>query len=365
MVEGDVADTSAPLLDGVASHALVSDGATETAKPPALGGPAGGFPSFFQVQLDQFDGPIDLLLHLVKQNELPIEKISLAQVATQYLECIEAMRYFDLDVAGEYLVIAATLVSLKSSVLLNEPVELVDDGLGNLIDPHELLLQRLREAAVYRDGAAALKERSLLGVDVFPSQLGLAGVPIPPTRYRVQDADVLARAFQKVVQKIRAVHPGFTITIEHISIVERMRVLLDRLSSAGGRVSFAQLLLGRRAVLLADTTSPSLEARHHEAGQQVASSLEDEPLTRGSLVGTFVAILELCKRQVLKIEPGDGAEQIFISIAMLPAKGEGAPVLDDNGLPLDPELLRSEFDDSEVASEGNDDLGSAAEVANR
>lgn len=355
MADGDAAET--PVAQAFPSPGNSSD------SPSGL---AQGFSSFFQVQLDQFDGPIDLLLHLVKQNELPIEKISLAQVATQYLECIEAMRYFDLDVAGEYLVIAATLVSLKSSVLLNEPVELVDDGLGNLIDPHEQLLQRLREAAVYRDGALALKERSLLGVDVFSSELGLAGVPIPPTRYRVQDAEVLARAFQKVVQKIRAVHPGFTITIEHISIVERMRVLLDRLNSAGGRLSFAQLLLGRRAVLLAEASTS--EEASQDAGQDAAPNVNNEPLTRGSLVGTFVAILELCKRQVLKVEPGDGAEQIFISIAMLPAKGEGAPALDDNGLPVSADLLRSEFDEPEAAAEDTEDNGeleTAAEVANR
>ncbi|RIL11386.1 MAG: segregation/condensation protein A, partial [Proteobacteria bacterium] len=108
--------------------------------------PPDAYAHFFEVKLDVFDGPIDLLLHLVKQNELPIEKVSLAKVASQYLECLEKMRYFDLDVAGEYLVIAATLVSIKSSILLNQPVELVEDEEGNLVDPHEELLNRLREA---------------------------------------------------------------------------------------------------------------------------------------------------------------------------------------------------------------------------
>ncbi len=85
------------------------------------------YPHFFEVQVDLFKGPIDLLLHLVKQKELPLEEISLAEVADQYMHCLEQMRRFDLEIAGEYLVIAATLLSIKSSHLLNEPVELVED----------------------------------------------------------------------------------------------------------------------------------------------------------------------------------------------------------------------------------------------
>ena len=74
---------------------------------------------FFTVEIDQFNGPIDLLLHLVKQNELPVEKISLARVTSQYMHCIERMGKIDLEIAGEYLVIAATLLSIKSSILLD------------------------------------------------------------------------------------------------------------------------------------------------------------------------------------------------------------------------------------------------------
>ena len=128
---------------------------------------------FFEVELELFNGPIDLLLHLVKSNELPIEKISLAQVTEQYLHVIRNVEQFDLEIAGEYLVIAATLLSIKSSYLLNEPVQLVEDADGNLIDPHEELLYRLREAQVYKEGAEMLGGLDLLGVHVFspPSRL--------------------------------------------------------------------------------------------------------------------------------------------------------------------------------------------------
>ena len=135
----------------------------------------------FQVQLELFDGPIDLLLHLVKKNELAIERIALAKVATQYMECVERMRSMNLDMVAEYLVIAATLLSVKSSVLLNEPVELVVDEEGNLVDPHKVLLERLREAQVYREGASSLAQRKLLGQDVFSGPSHLKRVPAPPT----------------------------------------------------------------------------------------------------------------------------------------------------------------------------------------
>jgi segregation and condensation protein A len=101
---------------------------------------AENYSRFFEVNLELFDGPLDLLLHLIKKRELPIEKVSLAEVTGQYLECIKSLRYYDVEVAAEYLVIAATMLSVKASVLLNDPVELVPDENGEMIDPHEVLL---------------------------------------------------------------------------------------------------------------------------------------------------------------------------------------------------------------------------------
>ncbi|MCB0334091.1 MAG: segregation/condensation protein A, partial [Bdellovibrionales bacterium] len=145
------------------------------------------YPHFFEVQLAFFQGPIDLLLHLVKRNELSIETVSLAEVASQYLECLDKMRQFDLEVAGEYLVIAATLLAIKSSVLLDEPIELVEDEDGNLVDPHEELLRRLREAEVYKDGAQALGQRHMYGIDVFSPPSLLSKVKAPPSEIKDHD----------------------------------------------------------------------------------------------------------------------------------------------------------------------------------
>jgi segregation and condensation protein A len=150
------------------------------------------FSRFFEVKLELFDGPLDLLLHLVKKRELPIEKVSLSEVTGQYLECIKNLRYYDVEVAAEYLVIAATLLSVKASVLLNDPVELVVDESGSLVDPHEELLRRLRELEAFRAAAGDLANRPMLGCDVFAA----------PAKGNTIDPSLIPLADQKNLQKI-------------------------------------------------------------------------------------------------------------------------------------------------------------------
>ena len=256
---------------------------------------------FFKVRLDFFDGPVDLLLHLVKQNELPIAKVALAEVATQYLDCIEAMRLIDLDVAGEYLVIAATLLSIKSSVLLDEPVEFVPDEDGNLIDPHEELLRRLREAEIYRDGAVALGKLAVLDVDVFAPPSSLAGVEAVEPELREHDPILLGRAFRKVLEQIDKEGRAYRIVFEPISVVERMVSILDILKSEGKPVVFTRLIPDARS--------------------------------RISVLGSFIALLELCKRQVIRVIQ----EEIFADIVIALAAEQ-----------VETESFTSEFDGSSV-----------------
>jgi segregation and condensation protein A len=263
---------------------------------------------FFEVQLDVFNGPIDLLLHLVKKNELSIEKVSLARVAEQYLQCLEIVRQFDLDIAGEYLVIAATLVSIKSSVLLNQPVELVEDEEGNLVDPHEELLNRLREAAIYKDGAYVLSRKPWLGFDVFQSAGTLDGVDAPPVRYKPHDAMLLGMAFRRVLEKAGK-QDLYTIALEHVSVVERMMELLERLKNHGRAISFEELI--------------------------------KDAVNRISIIGSFVALLELCKRQVILVRQDEHDSEIVIALA----SGDAAEAAFETG-------IVSEFDaEHETAQE--------------
>ncbi len=252
---------------------------------------------FFEVRLDLFDGPIDLLLHLVKSRELPIEELSLAQVTGQYFACIEAARYYDLEVAAEYLVIAATLLSIKSSVLLNQPVELIEDEEGNLVDPHQELLRRLREHEVYKQGAFQLSCRKLLGVDVFSPPSLLKAIEPPPARFKPHDAILLGMAFKKLLDKVPAGRVGIEIQVDSVTIVERMMSMVDRLREKKGALSFA--------------------------------SLVEDLTSRASIVSAFIALLELMKRQAVVVRQDDVFGEITIAL--------GGEVLDSSA-------MTSEFD---------------------
>ncbi len=238
---------------------------------------------FFEVKLDLFNGPIDLLLHLVKQRELPIEKLALAEVADQYMRCIAQLQRYDLEVAGEYLVIAATLVSMKSSILLNEPVELIEDEEGNLVDPHEELLRRLREAQIYRDGASHLGRTPVLGIDVFAPHPTLHKVEDPDVRLADHDPMLLGKAFQKVLAGAGANQSLLTISVDSITIVERMMTILDTLKKSEGGVSFTRLI--------------------PDVGSVAA------------IVSTFIALLELCKRQAIRVRQDVCFNEIYIGLA--------------------------------------------------
>ena len=255
---------------------------------------------FFEVKTELFAGPIDLLLHLVKQNELPIEKLSLAEVADQYMAAVDELRNFDLEVAAEYLVIAATLVSVKASVLLTEPLELVEDDSGNMVDPHEALLQKLREAAVYKDGAAELAGRRLYGLDVFGPPSFLAHFEAPQVPLKDHDAMTLGVAFKKLLERTGADRALMTISFENISIVDGMTKILGQLKKVGGRLRFEQIF-----------------AAH----------------SRQDLLITFIGLLELCKRNLISVSQDGNFDTIWIA-----HRSDD----DDDGSPL-----TSEFDDDQ------------------
>ena len=266
----------------------------------------------FELRMEIFDGPIDLLLHLVKLNELPIEKLALAEVASQYLEYLERMRCFDLEVAGEYLVIAATLVSIKSSIILNDPVELVIDDEGKMVNPHDMLLERLREAAIYRDGADKLANCNLLGIDVFDAPQSMTRVDGLTVTYRPHDAMLLGEAFRKVLKKIKDT-PQYSVFLESVSVVDRMMGILELLKCAPGGIEFSGLI--------PDLTS------------------------RGVVIGSFVALLELCKRQVILVKQ----DQVFDNIVVVLSSDSFDPqkFYSQGG-------LVSEFDQKEVITAAAD-----------
>ena len=112
----------------------------------------------FPVKLEHFDGPLDLLLHLIKRNEVNIYDIPIALITQQYLDAIHLMQEMNLDVAGDYLVLAATLIHIKSRMLLPRP-ETAAAADGEEEDPRDRLVQRLLEHQKYKAAAGLLHER--------------------------------------------------------------------------------------------------------------------------------------------------------------------------------------------------------------
>lgn len=122
------------------------------------------YPLPYTVRLDSFEGPLDLLLHLIRKNEMDILHLEISKITDQYLEFLNSMRVLDVDLASEFIVMAATLIYIKSKVLLPSPLpETEEEG----IDPRQALIERLMEYQKFKWGGESLAARPHLGDDLF------------------------------------------------------------------------------------------------------------------------------------------------------------------------------------------------------
>lgn len=248
----------------------------------------------FEVSLGIFDGPVDLLLHLVKRRELPLDKISLLEVAQQYFDCVEILTRQEFEAAGEYLVIAATLLSLKARHLLGEDSHGGRDQKGNgqsvdsdddIPDPNEELLRQLREAAVFRKTATELGARALLWVDVFPSVGFTLPEPEKNAPLKNHDPMTLGLAFKRLLERAKGRRASFLITVDSLSIADRMMMILNKIDSVGGEISFSALF-------------------------------SDDMANISVLISSFLALLELCKRSALIVRQEDPFSEIRLARSM-------------------------------------------------
>src|SRR3954452_15553920 len=261
----------------------------------------------YPVRLDKFEGPLDLLLHLIKQHEVDIYDIPIAAVTAQYLEYIDMMQELNLDVAGEFLVMAATLIHIKSRMLLPrvDPAQEDPDE-----DPREALIRRLLEHQKYKAAAELLHERETLRSAQWTRPDGpiaeIAGeAPEPEVEV---DLFSLISAFRAVVERAKQ-RPKIYMPAEQIPIEDRIEQLMTRLSEteacgfedlfadvqsrAGLIVTFLALLemirlkLGRlsqagslgpirvyRRARLADAPHPLLDPETRHAAETAAHALE-------------------------------------------------------------------------------------------
>jgi segregation and condensation protein A len=184
----------------------------------------------FSVKLETFDGPLDLLLHLIRKNEVNIYDIPIALVTQQYLDAIQLMQELNLDVAGEFLVMAATLIHIKSRMLLPRP-ETAAGVEGEEEDPRDALVRRLLEHEKYKAAAGLLHEREQVRSAQWlrPDErvAELAGEKLEPELE--VDLFSLLTAFQAVVQRAKQ-RPKVLLPPEQMSVEARIDQLLERLS---------------------------------------------------------------------------------------------------------------------------------------
>jgi segregation and condensation protein A len=184
------------------------------------------------VKLDVFEGPLDLLLHLIRKNEVNIYDIPIALITAQYLETIELMQELNLDVAGEFIVMAATLIHIKSKMLLPRP-ETAAGVEGEEVDPRDALVRRLLEHEKFKAAAGLLHERQQLRSAQWlrpdARVAAIAGEELEPELE--VDLFSLLTAFQAVVE--RAKHrPKVVLPPEQIPVEVRIDQLLARLSES-------------------------------------------------------------------------------------------------------------------------------------
>jgi segregation and condensation protein A len=194
-----------------------------------------------RVSLDVFDGPLDLLLNLVKEQQLDIATVPLALVADQYFAFIAAMEAIDVEVAADYLVIAATLVFLKSKALLPPiPTEFEPGGEESAEAVEARLRERLIAYSRYRDASRDLQARALEAAAFYSRAEGGDPTADVTQRYKI-DVAKLARALEAA---LRSAKPDVrTIVRERVSLMEQMDAVA-RLVRRDGRASFFALVSG-------------------------------------------------------------------------------------------------------------------------
>jgi segregation and condensation protein A len=221
----------------------------------------------YPVKLANFEGPLDLLLHLIRKNEVSIYDIPIALITEQYLSYIELITELNLDVAGEFVVMAATLIHIKSRMLLPRPDPAQDDAARE--DPREALVRRLLEHQKFKAAAELLHERETLRsaqwIRPDGRVAGIAGEEYEPELE--VDLFSLVEAFRAVLERARH-RPKVLLPPEQISVEARMDQLLARLS---------------------ETEACGFE------------DLFDDAASRGDLIVTFLALLEMIRLKLIRV----------------------------------------------------------------
>jgi segregation and condensation protein A len=235
--------------------------------------------SDYKVRLEIFEGPLDLLLYLIKKDELDIHSISIERITRQYLDYINTFKLLNIDLASEFIVMAANLMYLKSRTLLprmEQPPE--EDAEED--DPRWELIRQLIEYKKFKDAAGFLSLRELEQEGRFAHQ---ADTPEPPAAEPVPLAEVsifdLIRAFQNVLKRFEESHDFGDIIDDRFTVSDKIELLLERFAPG--------------------------ESRRFE-------SLFESATTKAEVIVTFLAVLELMKLNQFIVRQNDLLGEIVV-----------------------------------------------------
>ena len=233
-------------------------------------------PDALEVILEAFEGPLDLLLYLIKRQNLDILDIPIAGVTTQYVEYIELMDTMRLELAAEYLVMAAVLAEIKSRMLLPRPVDIDEED-----DPRADLVRRLQEYEQFKQAAEDMDELPRMYRDTYPVDVE------PPDLYQDQpdpeiDLKELLLALKEVMKQAD-MFSHHQIEMETLSVRARMADVLGKLKAGGQFVEFTELF-------------------EYSEG-------------RMGIVVSFLAVLELLKGQLIDLTQSESFGTIYVSVA--------------------------------------------------
>ncbi len=234
----------------------------------------------YQVRIQNFEGPLDLLLHLIRKSEINIYDIPIALIAQQYLEYIEAMKDLNLNVAGDFLVMAATLLQIKSKMLLPADEAALDEEDGP--DPRDELVRRLLEYKTYKEAATRLDGQEKMWRETF-SREQAPTEPVETDETLLENVSLfdLVDALQGILDR----NPGkklIEIMPDNLTVRERMNVILE-------------LLEGKDSVSFVD--------------------LFEQTSHRLVVIVTFLAMLELIRLRVARVFQAEAFGPILVSRA--------------------------------------------------
>ena len=220
----------------------------------------------YRVAIDVYNGPLDLLLYLIRREEIDIYDIPIARITRQYVEYAELLQQLDPEVAGEFLVLAATLMEIKSRMLVPRPV--AEETPEDLLDPRLELVRQLLEYKKYKDAARQLEDAADEQAKKYARSPALP--PRPTDEMELEDVDIwdLFEAFNRLLEQTGQRQAVHHIGVDDTPITLHAEDILDSVQRAGGLQDFTEIFAGR---------------------------------TRAEMVGLFLALLELIRQRRIRV----------------------------------------------------------------